>query len=39
MPQVTCAFSALGVQNVIPNGCWSVTVKVAERIEGPQKTE
>ena len=39
MPHVTCAFSNLGVQNVIPNGCWSVTVKEAERMEGPQKTE
>ena len=25
MPHVTCAFSTFGVQNVIPNGCWSVT--------------
>ena len=39
MPHVTCAFSTFGVQNIIPNGCWSVTVKEAERMEGPQKTE
>ena len=25
MPHVTCAFSTFGVQNVILNGCWSVT--------------
>ena len=25
MQHVACAFSTLGVQNVIPNGCWSMT--------------
>ena len=29
MPHVTCAFSTFGVQNVIPNGCWSVTASRA----------
>ena len=31
MPHVTCAFSTLGVQNVIPNGCWSVTAITSKK--------
>ena len=31
MPHVTCAFSTFGVQNVIPNGCWSVTAITSKK--------
>ena len=31
MPRVTCVFSTLGVQNVIPNGCWSVTAITSKK--------
>ena len=31
MPHVTCAFSTFGVQNVIPNGCWSVTTITSKK--------
>ena len=41
MQHVTCAFSAFGVQNVVPNGSWSVTAtrQKAECMERLQKTE
>ena len=35
MPHVACAFSTFGVQNVIPNGCWSVTKITSKTLKKP----